>query len=322
MPKIKLIDEKDRKILAELDKNARKTDSEIAKKVGTSKQVVNFRIKNLVKKGIINNFYTVVDISKLGLNCYYLFLQLENVNKEQERKILEKINSLDYIGWLISGMGRWDAVVLINAKDVSDFEKYLNNIVTICGNHLHEYIFTTMVSAEHLNYKFLSNENYSTSQNSDSKKIILDKKDKIILDIISQNARISIVELAEKAKLPLHVANYHLKEMVKNRTIEGFKPKLNINQLGYQWHLLLLQFKQASEKRKSEFIDFCRNHKKIYYVTSTIGNYNLMLDIHVSSVEEFKEVLLDIKDKFSDLIKIYESMIVFEEYKINYIPKT
>jgi len=321
MPKLKLIDEKDRKILAELDKNARQTDSEIAKKVGTSKQVVNFRIKNLIEKGIITNFYTITDVGKLGLNCYYLFLQLENINKEQERKILEKINSLEYVGWLISGMGRWDAVILINTKEVSDFEKYLNQIINICGNHLHEYIFTTMISAEHLNYKFLSNENYSIKQTLISKKLELNKKDKKILDIISQNARISIVELAEKTKLPLHVANYHLKNMIKNTTIEGFKPKLNINNLGYQWHLLLIQFKQGSEKRKSEFINFCKSHKKIYYITSTIGNYNIMLDIHVSSVEEFKEVLLDIKDKFSDLIRLYESMIVFEEYKISYIPK-
>jgi hypothetical protein len=46
-----------------------------------------------------------------------------------------------------------------------------------------------------------------------------------------------------------------------------------------------------------------------------------MLDIHVSSVEEFKEVLLEIKDKFSDVIRIYESVIIFDEYKINYLPK-
>jgi len=320
--KTNLIDERDRKILSELDRNARQTDSQIAKKVGTSKQVVNYRIKQLQKNGIISNFYTIVNIGNFGLNSYYIFIQFENINKEQEKSLLQKINSLDCVGWLISGMGRWDAVVLINVSSVIEFDKSLNKIISICGEHLHEYIFTTLITAEHLNYKFLEDKQiYSIKQTEKSKIISLDGNDKKILQAISQNARMSIVELSEKTKIPLHAFHYHLKNMIKNKLIEGFKPKLDISKLGIQWHLLLIQFQKISEGRKNEFMEFCKNHSKVYYVTNTIGNYNLMLDIHVKDVEDFKEVLLDIKDKFSDIIKIYESMIIFEEYKINYLPK-
>ena len=91
--------------------------------------------------------------------------------------------------------------------------------------------------------------------------------------------------------------------------------------LGYQWHLLLIQIRNITESRKKEFIHFCKQYKKIYYVTNTVGLYNLMLDIHVNSVEEFKEVLLELKSRFSDVIRLYESMIIFEEYKISYFPK-
>ena len=48
MPKkIGFVDEKDRKLLLELDNNARQTDSKIAKRIGVSKQVVNYRIQKL-----------------------------------------------------------------------------------------------------------------------------------------------------------------------------------------------------------------------------------------------------------------------------------
>lgn len=67
-------------------------------------------------------------------------------------------------------------------------------------------------------------------------------------------------------------------------------------------------------------MDFCNNHKKIYYITNCLGLYNAMLDVHVKGVEEFKEVLLDLKENFSDIIKIYESIIIFDEYKISYFP--
>ena len=73
MVKIKCLDEKDRKILLELDKNSRQTDSEIAKKVRLSKQITNYRIQNLKKKKIISNFYTVVNAGNLGFNSYCFF---------------------------------------------------------------------------------------------------------------------------------------------------------------------------------------------------------------------------------------------------------
>lgn len=322
MPKTPILDEKDRKILSELDKNSRQTDSEIARKVGVSKQVANYRIQRLLEKGIISNFYTIVNVGKLGLNSYYVFLQLEKINKEQEKELLEKITALDYIGWIVSGTGRWDVILLLYAGSVSTFERLLNHTINACGEHLHEYNFTTLITAEHISYKFLAEtrELQSVKQTEKDQIFSLEKTDKVILQTISQNARLSIVEIAEKTKLPLHVVNYHLKNLIKQKIIEGFKPKINVHKLNIQWHLLLLQFQRSTEKRKNEFMGFCRQHKKIYYVTNTIGLYNLMLDIHVKNTEEFKEVLLELKDKFSDIIKLYESFVIFDEYKIDYFP--
>ena len=56
--------------------------------------------------------------------------------------------------------------------------------------------------------------------------------DRKILSIISQDARESIVDIAFKLKKPIHIASYHLKNLMKSGVIEGFKPKININKLG------------------------------------------------------------------------------------------
>ncbi len=318
-----LLDERDRKILVELDKNSRQTDSEIAKKLGISKQVTNYRIQKIVENRIISNFYTIIDVGSLGLNSYYVFLQLEKIDKNEEKELLEKINSLDYVGWLVSGTGRWDAVALIYADSISTFDKLLSEIINLCGDHLHEYNFTTLISAEHISYKFLAEMGnlHSAKQTEKMKEVNLDEIDKKILGAIVQNARLSIMGISHLIKAPPHVVNYHLKRLIKLKIIEGFRPKIDVNKLGYQWHLLLIQIRNATEARKKEFVHFCKQHKKVYYVTNTVGLYNLMLDIHVSGVEEFKEVLLELKSKFSDVIRLYESMIIFEEYKINYFPK-
>ena len=49
------MDEKDKKLLYLLDLNSRESESTLAKKLKTSKQVINYRIKRLSSEGIIKN---------------------------------------------------------------------------------------------------------------------------------------------------------------------------------------------------------------------------------------------------------------------------
>ena len=324
MPKkSELIDERDRKILKELEEDARQTDSAIAKKIHLSKQVTNYRIQKMIESGVISNFYTVVNVGNLGLSTYYVFLQLEKINKEEEKRLLEKIYSLDSIGWLVSCIGKWDIILNINEDSILNFEKTLNQIIKICGEYLYEYKFTMLSEAEHLGYKLLVRKQYLKPlyQGEREKIFKLDITDEKILRALSQNARIDLVSLSKKIRIAVHILNYRLKKLMKNGIIEGFKPKLNINKLGYQWHLLLIKLSIVNEERKKELMNFCRNYKDIYYMTSTIGDYNLMLDVHIKSADELKGILTEIRDKFQDIVKTYESVMITEEFKIDYIPK-
>ncbi len=203
-----------------------------------------------------------------------------------------------------------------------DFNFYLNQILLKYEEFILEYEFTNLIEAEHISYKSISqNINSIIKQTEKQEKILLDKIEIKLLKAISQNARISIVELSQILNEKIHVLSYHFKKLIKNKIISGFKPKLNISLLGIQWYLLLIKFQPISEKRKNDFLKFCRSNSKIYYLTNTLGTYNLMIDIHVKDAMEFKDVLFDIKEKFSDCIKFYETNIIFEEFKISYVPK-
>ena len=60
-----MVDFTDRKLLYELNWNARQTHTKLAKKMHISKQVVRYRIKQLEKKGIIMSYHAVIDWRKL-----------------------------------------------------------------------------------------------------------------------------------------------------------------------------------------------------------------------------------------------------------------
>jgi DNA-binding Lrp family transcriptional regulator len=319
MPQLAGIDEKDKKILAALDIDARRSDTDIAKSVRLSKQVVNYRIQRMQEQGIIKLFYINVNVGKLGLDTYYVFLQLQGVNKQKEKEIYDTIRDREYVSWLASGTGRWDAVVYIFARNVSDFDMKLRDIELICGKYLHDSAVTALVSAEYIGYRFLGDVKHHVQYTERIEKVRLDDIDKKILVALSQDARMPVTTLAKKIKKPLHVTHYHLKTLLKNQIIESAKPQIVPQKLGQQWYFLLLQFQNTTDERRKQLISFCKQYKHIYYLTNTVGSYNLFLDIHVKSAEEFKDVLLEFKDKFSDVIKSYESMVFFEEHKLTWV---
>lgn len=316
------LDALDKKILAVLDQDARLTESAIGKKVRASKQVVRYRLKRFEENKIIENYYTMLNIGKLGFDSYYVFVQLTGLNSKQEKEIYQKILKLPHVAWLATGVGRWDAVILFCAKTISQFNEQLEKLKKLFGPHLHEHIFTTLIQAEHISYKFLKSslgESLKTTPKDNS--YSLDKIDKKLLQTISQSGRMPVTEISEATNYPIHTIHPRLRKLRKENIIQGFRPKINIHKLGMQWHLLLIKFNSVSEERAKSFIEYCKSHNHVYYVTNTVGKYNVMLDVHVGNTEDFRNFLFDIKDSYGDVILLYESMVVFEELGLTYIPK-
>lgn len=67
------LDELDQKILQLLIRNARMSYSEIGQQVGISRVAVKMRVQALEKKGIIEEYTTIINPQKLGgaVSCYF-----------------------------------------------------------------------------------------------------------------------------------------------------------------------------------------------------------------------------------------------------------
>src|SRR3989338_7323616 len=301
------LDALDTKILSVLDKDARLTDSEIGKKTRASKQVIRYRLKKLQEDKIIENYYTMVDVGQLGFDSYYLFVQLTGLNSKQENELYQKILQKPYISWLITGVGRWDAVILFCAKSIAQFNNQLIELKILLGKNLHEHTYVTLIQAEHIGYKFVNPDKHLSLKTTPKDQIFsLNNIDKKMLKTINQDARMQVTEIAENISEPIHVVHYHLKKLKKE---------------GLQWHLLLIKFNSVSYDKIKDFLEYCNNQKAVYYATNTVGNYDVMLDLHVKDTEEFREFLFNIKNRFQEVILLYESIFVFEELLITYIPE-
>ena len=73
------IDIKDKKIIRELEINSRQSISQIARKIGASKEFTKYRINRLFEKNIISKTFAVIDFGKLGWTTFRVYFKLEKI---------------------------------------------------------------------------------------------------------------------------------------------------------------------------------------------------------------------------------------------------
>ena len=317
------LDVKDRKILYELDIDARQSFSQLGKKVGLHKDVVAYRVKKLQEKGIIKNFYTMIDASRLGyLSCrFFMKFQYDDIDKEKE--IINYFVSQPNTWWVPSIEGQFDLAVILWAKDTYEFYEIIKNVLNKYKPFIKDFLPGIYAKFHQFRRKYLVEK-----QKIDIKpvltcfreKIDVDQTDINILKIIANNARIPAVEVAEKLNLSSRTITQRIKRLTQKNVIQGYRAAIDLGKIGYYWYKIRLDLKDFS--RTKEILLYAKNHPNIIYAYEVIGGANLELEVEIESYDHFKELCNDLRNKFSDVITYYDHFLFYKEHKILYMPMT
>jgi len=120
--KIKL-DDLDKKIIKELVKNARNSNSEIAEKLKTTRETVRLRIKQLEKHGIILNYRTMIRPEALELETYILAIRLNSLNTEKIEPLALFFSSLPGCSYVCVTAGEINIIVTISLKSLKELDE-------------------------------------------------------------------------------------------------------------------------------------------------------------------------------------------------------
>jgi DNA-binding Lrp family transcriptional regulator len=315
---------KEKKILKELDIDARQSASEIGNKLKMSKQVVNYHIDNMIEKGFIKEFITYVDTQKIGYTFYNILVKLKYTPNNEKDKIVNRLKAIPNVVWLSSFRGEWQMIVSILAKDVGEFSMYLDEVLTALKGKLLDYSFFIVISASQLGYKNIHSSakgSYNYHAKVGHKDLAnLSENDFKVLKILANNAKISNVDLARKAQITLEQVRYSLKKLEKEKVVQGYKPLVNVAKLGYLWDVMFFRLKTATEEQKEEMIVFLKTLPEVFYVVRGVGNCNLMVEFQTKTLEEFEKVKDLITTKFSHLIADEKTVQLTEEHKCTYFP--
>jgi DNA-binding Lrp family transcriptional regulator len=120
------IDETDYRLLNEIALNARMPLIELSEKLGCSSQAINYRIKNLVKNGVIQAFRTTIDISKFDLQKYKVEIYLKE--HKQKKTIIKYLENKPYFEGLNLVIGWADIEPEFVVKNVNELNQILAEI--------------------------------------------------------------------------------------------------------------------------------------------------------------------------------------------------
>lgn len=120
------LDNTDKAILRELQKDASISNLDLSKKVGLSPSACLARTKHLVGTGVIKNFATIVDEKKLGMETLaFVLVNLTPLNRETIHSFLENINSLPQVQECYTLTGSHDFLLKVVAKDMESYRDFI-----------------------------------------------------------------------------------------------------------------------------------------------------------------------------------------------------
>ncbi len=317
------LDLKDRKILAVLDFSSRLPISELARRVGLSKQSVDYRINSLIRRGVIDGFFPVINTPKLGFIYCRIFIQFKSLDLEQEKSLKKYIFDSKKLFWAFSLGGTYDFLLDYWVESLSEFEEiivdFLHKFGGLIENH-DENIITRVVN---LNHKFFVSN--TKAQRFDLQETTglaeVDIIDRDILKALAVNARSSLVEISSSTKIPSKVVAYRIKRMEEKELILGYRPVINYEKLGLTYFKVFLNLDFSSKEKVLELEKFLINHQKVIFIVHGLSMPgNLDIELIAESNSDFFAFVKELKNKFPKTIKDYSYLIYTQTLKVNFVP--
>ncbi|MDO8340212.1 MAG: Lrp/AsnC family transcriptional regulator [Candidatus Burarchaeum sp.] len=319
------LDVKDRWLLYALDRNARQPLAALGRAAKVSKQVAAYRLQGLIERGIVKGFITVPNVSKFGYKSHKLLLRFQNLGPEKEGELIRYLVKHPAVGWLVRCVGRWDVVLVVWSKNDLDFATFLQELENKYGAYILERDISVMLSVHYYFRSYLVGRerretDYFLLEGVPQGEFKTDETDVKLVQLLSQNARASLAELAEKLGMTGPAVNYRLRRLLKEGAILGFRPSLNLPVLGYQYYKVFFRMQNLTAKREIELFRYFGQHPNITYATRSIGASNVEIEVEIEDALKFNALLMDLRKQFADIVRDYDSLLIYEEYKHGHMP--
>jgi Lrp/AsnC family leucine-responsive transcriptional regulator len=319
------IDLKDRKILYQLDLNSRQSLTQIGKNVGLKKDIVSYRIKRLQDEGVIKNYWTVINTFKLGYNVFRIYINFQYVSSSIKNEIIQHFIDYKNVWTIISLKAEVDFDVVVWIKDIYEFYQFWDKTLDRFKDYFERYIISIYIQAFAYKKSYLlleqfdkfSREMYVTTCG--GKTVEIDDVDYQLLNEIAVNARMPLVDLAQKLNTSSQAVNYRIKNLMNSGIIQAFRVAIDLSKLGLQHYKLEIYLKD--HKQGKAIWNYLKETPYLEYLNVSIGWCDLEFELIVENVDKLSQIMRDIDLKFPNAIKKQTFWIFEKVHKDRWLPE-
>lgn len=312
-----MLDVKDKKIIAELLLNSRISFTQLAKKVGVSREVAQYRVKKLEQDKVILQYYLVLDYTSLGFKLHNFIMQLKGVTETQENDILKFLVGHKNVTYLSPIVGKWNFAFDILAKDDADLNRIVVEITERINPHLASFVvYHGALEGESFPTKFVGIT--KIAEPTTSNKQMIDNLDKKILQVLATNARAEYKQLSADLKTPANTIAFRIKRLQKNRIIKSSTISIDYKKLG--WDVYNIQIR-ANTTKTDKIVAFAKQHPQAWYYFRYVGNAQWDIDVGLltKNTHDLRTFLLELK-QFPEVSHIHDVYLIERIAKDNIAP--
>jgi DNA-binding Lrp family transcriptional regulator len=317
------LDKIDRSILYELDKSARLSARQIARKLRTAKEVVQYRIKRLEKKGIIQGYYALIDPATLGYTMVRIYLKLQHETPDIRDAILNDFVAEKGSFLVYHSDFAWDVAGGFAVPSLKEFDAVWQDIRAkykqyIADAHISPIFELTLFPRKYLSPRPVTS--FTALSNGLGKKQQLEHTDLKLLGRIAADARASLVTVARDLDLSSAAVLYRLRRLEKKKIILGYKAIINFTKYGYEYYKADISLEDGTLRDKiRSYLHHCPN---VTYEDRTVGGSDIEVDMELPDYRSFFHLMEELKQRFPNAIRGYTFYRLIKVHKTKYLPDT
>lgn len=313
-----VLDEKDKRILLELDLDARASLKAISRKARLSKEAVLYRIKRLEERGIIQRYLAIINFSRVGYTGFGVFCRLEGADEEKRRALIEWLKAFPQVYWVGICGGRFDVSFGLMCKSVFEFNRLYYQFKNEFSGMLSETAVAIRAELRQFTRNYLLKEAKTTEGPSlffgqEPSIEEIDELDSEIMSLMAADAKTPVVEIASRLHKPPSTIALRIKRLEEKGIIQAYDIVVKVQAYGLQSYRLLLTLNKLDEQLRNRLFSFAQENPRIGLAAETVGGWNFEIILETESHLAFEEELTKLKRIFGNAISGLEVLVMFDE---------
>jgi len=306
------------KLLFFLSKDARIKTKDLGRLLSISQQNASYSIQKLFSDKIIKSYQLVVDPSKFGYINIITFLNYHNFDQKIINSIKKYLKENSDVVRIEDTSQGADLLVEYSVPNLSYFNKQNKEFLFTFSNYVSLVEQYVVIVKHNYTKNYLHKRFPDISQvviSGDRDPLILDKKERIILQELISNPIIPLIKISNKTGFDPKTVKISKKTLEKKEIIRKYSIVINHSLMNIKREFIFLNLAPETVEEEKKFLEYCHQNKNIVMTTKVLGRYELLLT--TERLEKDPLVINDLRKEFK--VKDYKIIISDDVLKYDFI---